>query len=141
MSAGRETTSGGGRYVALKGEGEAAPSFEAPHPRTYGRPGRDRLKAAYWAYVWGHDRGWEAERKRHEGEALAKAGAGERRRPPRGAEERTPAGSSGSLAVAPVPPGAPRFGIPVPERLSFHRGPGTWRSRLARRREGGAAED
>lgn len=107
---------------------------------TYGRPGRDRLKAAYLAYVWGHDRGWEAERKRREAEALAEREVRGRRGPPRRPEGRPSAESPGSLAAPPAFPGTPRLGVPVPERLTFHRGPGAWRDRLARRRrDGGGA--
>lgn len=118
----------------------------APHPRTYGRPDRYRLKRAYWAYVQGHDRGWEAERKQREADAAVEAEARERlrRRALRGEPRAVDAGPAPSGLTgaaegwASAGPSETRFGVPVPERLDFHRGPDTWRHRLgSRRREPG----
>lgn len=132
------------RYVALKGgEAARAPSFEAAYPATYGTPKRDRLKRAYWAYVMGHDRGWEAERKSEtaarlvEEEERARRG---RRWSRRGAEEGPEAPAGMVEGTRDETPGAPigeaRFGVPVPRRLDYHRGPDTWRDRI---RLGGGA--
>lgn len=126
-----------------EGGGETAPSFRRePYPATYGRPDRSRLKRALRAYVMGHDRGWEAERK------LAEADRPDRpvdrpdrfRGPPQEGEvepEEIRATSSGlpegvDVSVPEAPVGQLRFGVPVPERLAFHRGPDVWRDRIAR---------
>lgn len=133
------------RVATRGGEAGESPAFRDPHPRTYGRPDRDRLKRAFWAYVQGHDRGWEAERKRRTADATLEAEQRERRR--RRALQGTPdeaAGGPTPAGLAPVaddrPPaglGAARFGVPVPERLDFHRGPDTWRERIDRTRRAG----
>lgn len=139
------------RYVATKGdEGAVSPSFEVPWVvRSYAYPDRAHLKRALRQYVLGHDRGFDAETKR----LLAEAEPG-RRRPVRGGspgEEEPPPGPE-TASVAPAglesamwtdAPAAGlrdgRFGAPVPERLSFHRGPDTWRDRLFRGRKRGEA--
>ncbi len=68
---------------------------------------RRDLRAALDAYVRGHDRVWEPDRKlpRH----------------PRPEPELPEFGSV---------PARPRYGVAVPARLDFHRGPDTWRTRL-----------
>lgn len=128
------------RVATKGGEAAEAPTFETPYPRTYGRPDPDRLKRAFWAYVQGHDRGWGAERKRRtaetflEGEELERG----RRRALEGAPEEPEGGAtpSGLAAAADDRPAvrasAARFGVPVPERLDYHRGPDTWRERIGR---------
>lgn len=125
--------------------GETAPSFrQEPYPTTYGSPDRSRLKRALRAYVMGHDRGWEAERK------LAEADRPEQpvdrpdrfRGPPAEGEvqaDEIRATSSGlpegvDVDVPEAPIDQLRFGVPVPERLAFHRGPDVWRDRIARSR-------
>lgn len=117
-------------------------SLEPAYPRTYGRVDRHFLKSAYWAYVQGHDLGWEADRKRRAAAAILETEALERRRPGVRAGERSerePDAASGRLErTGPRPPEAPRFGVPVPERLDFHRGPDTWRDRLGRPARGRA---
>lgn len=74
------------------------------------RPGGLRdFRRAVRAYVMGHDRIWEAERKLG--------------RDVTGVAEETP---------EPEPhgePEPPRYGVPVPRTLRFHRGPSTWRDR------------
>lgn len=152
-------------HVAPHGGEEVgeAPSFEAfPYPTSYGRPDRASLERALWAYILGHDRGWEAERKREQAEARL---AREKKEAPRGVRERPSAGRrEPSAAELREPPPAEadtgpedtsaslagamredlpeagirqaRFGVPVPERLDFHRGPDTWRDRIRRRGEG-----
>ncbi len=73
---------------------------------------RDRatLHRALRAYIAGHDRGWTVGRKRETG------------------------GSDREEAASPTfdelaGRSESHIGIPVPERLDFHRGPDTWRSR------------
>lgn len=67
---------------------------------------RRNLRAALHAYVQGHDRVRDREGK------LGEPDAGSH--PPI------------EFGGAPAPPS---FGVPVPERLEFHRGPATWRDR------------
>lgn len=128
--------------VPVKGGGEdrQTPSFGAPYPTTYGRPDRWRLKSAYWSYVLGHDRGWDAERKRASGEARVAEEDRERLRriPEAGAstaDEDGNEGGSPGLAGGmdedlPDATSSRALGVSVPERLSFHRGPDTWRERI-----------
>lgn len=129
------------RVATRGGEAGPSPSFRTPYPRTYGAPERDRLRLGYWAYVQGHDRGWEAERKRKEAERfLALEREERRRRTPDGAPRGEGGGPtpSGLAAAAEDRPAAPdptaRFGVPVPDRLDFHRGPDVWRDRIDRDR-------
>ena len=77
------------------------------------RGGRRGLKAALRAYVAGHDRGWEADRKLEAAEPGGDA-------------------SEGEIPWSSEPEG-PRFGVGVPDELDFHRGPDTWRSGPAAR--------
>lgn len=68
------------------------------------------LKRALAAYVSGRSGGWDSELKS-----------------PR--EEQRPA--SFDANSAPAAKAAAPYGVAVPERLGFERGPGTWRRRLA----------
>lgn len=70
---------------------------------------RATLHRALRAYVEGHDRGWTVARKREKGA------------PHRDVTE--PAFDDRATRSQ------ARIGVPVPERLDFHRGPDTWRSR------------
>lgn len=70
------------------------------------RTRRRGLGAALRAYVEGHDRGWDADRK-------LRASAG--------ADPQEP-----DIAWS-AEPESPRFGVGVPDELDFHRGPDTWR--------------
>lgn len=72
--------------------------------------GRATLKRALRSYVAGHDRGWSVDRKRQTG--------GIHRQDPTAPTFDEPAARSERVV-----------GVPVPERLDFHRGPDTWRSR------------
>lgn len=127
---------------------DPAPSFRRePHPTSYGRPDRARLKRALQAYIAGHDRGWEAERKLREADRDVERAAADRFREPPAEDAAHPpgeraAGSGGMpestrTARSRASVRATAYGVSVPERLVFHRGPDTWRDRL-RRREGSA---
>lgn len=72
---------------------------------------RRTLRSALHAYVRGHDRGW-TDRQKLEGMI----------------PQPEPEPEFGVL------PESPRFGLPVPGRLDFRRGPDTWRDRTG---EGG----
>lgn len=109
------------------------------YPRSYPVPGRINLKRAMRAYVRGHDRGWDVERKA----GLADEEAGYRG-PGQAIDSGEPQGPPGSAAGGDAGPGAPgapggeaagtaegaRYGVGVPDRLSFRRGADTWRRRL-----------
>ena len=128
------------REVATRAGDAVAPSFERePHPRSYGRPDRSFLRRALRAYVMGHDRGWEAERKLEAAAEEVEPRFADRFRPVPPPEagaredvaERTP-GRPGTAAdeAARASVRETSYGVPVPERLDFHRGPDTWRDRL-----------
>lgn len=107
---------------------------EGDYAHAYGVPGRLDWRRAVRAYVNGHDRGWEADRK-HERAAGEVAGrpagpAGAGAAAPEGSGER---GSAADVATARSGEGT-RYGITVPDReeLDFHRSASTWRDRLPR---------
>ncbi len=156
------------RPIAPREGAEPAPSFgREPTPRTYGAPDRSHLKRALRAYVMGHDRGWEAERKLREAEreeereSERRATAGESGREAAGVDRpdrfRGPPaeGELDEATVVRTSSGLPesmdeddpdasvrrsRFGVPVPDRLRFHRGPDVWRDRLRGREAAAPAE-
>ena len=70
--------------------------------------GSDRLRAAISAYVRGRDRGWTIERKLAPGSSDA--------------------GPEPEFGPVPSPP---RFGVGVPDRLDFRRGPASPRPGVA----------
>lgn len=78
------------------------------------------FRRALGAYVLGHDRIWETERK------LGREVAGVAEEAPRPEWHGEP------------PP--PRYGVGVPHTLAFHRGPSTWRDGAPARR-GASGED
>ena len=86
-------------------------------------PGGRDLSKALRIYVAGRNRAWTADEKREA------AGGGARRGP----AGRVPAESVEQET---------RIGVPVPESLQFHRGPGTWRGAMpgGRRRQRGPRE-
>lgn len=109
----------------------------ADYPHAYGAPGRMDWRRALRAYVNGHDRGWEADRK-HEvaaGEAPARseprspAPAGER-----GEGDVAAAGASEAGDATARTARGTRFGVGVadPSEMTFHRSASTWRERLPR---------
>lgn len=117
---------------------------------TYGRGGGDRFQAdryshsyasarsgdwrrALRAYVTGHDRGWEADRKYREAEARTERTERPAREeaPTREPEPRIASGDAREATAGDE--GEVRYGVPVPRVFTFHRGPSRWRERLPRR--------
>lgn len=128
-----------------EGEQEDRSDFDDQvFPRSYPVPGRLNLDQALRAYVLGHDRGWDADRKAElavEREEEGFTGAGQAL----DSGDRTgPADGDARDDVrdeAPDDDGRPdgteeglRYGVPVPETLSFHRGAAIWRDRIPRPR-------
>jgi hypothetical protein len=74
-------------------------------------PGQRDLKKALRIYVAGRNRAWTADEKR--------AAAGDEIRAV--AFDAEPADAEETM---------PQAGVPVPESLRFHRGPGTWRPEI-----------
>lgn len=102
------------------------------HPRSYPVPGRLNLKRALRAYVHGHDRGWEAERKAELAAGDEEGYLGSGQALARGEQtERPGAGSDAAPEPGKAREGR-RYGVPVPEELDFHRGADTWRDRIPR---------
>jgi hypothetical protein len=105
---------------------EAAPRAAdgAGSPPVPPLPRRIDLEHAYRVYVAGRNRMWTEDEKR------SAAASGDRRAAEPGGNglEDAPAPAADSL----------RAGVPVPERLAFHRSAGTWRSAVpgGRRRPG-----
>lgn len=117
------------------GRGGGARFQEEVYPRSYGSPHGLDWRRALRAYVRGHDRGWESDRKYRAAED--RRGPAERAartaRPKRARRPETPSRpAEGTTAKTEA---GPRFGVPVPERLSFHRGASRWRERIPRREE------
>jgi hypothetical protein len=84
-------------------------------PGSISLPERLDLKRAFQIYVEGRARSLGPDEKRR----AAAADLG-------------PATSSASESGLPAaPPSRPRFGVPVPEQLAFHRNAGTWLDRPA----------
>lgn len=98
--------------------------------RTMGRPGvvpgGADWRLALQAYVTGHDRGWDEERKMSE--AIRTVGRIER-----GERDREAGRAPGTAPEA--RPGARH--VPAPERFDFHRSAGTWRRHLSLGGRGG----
>lgn len=132
-------------------EGDRSRFDQEVYPRAYPVPGRLNLERAMRAYVHGHDRGWEAERK---AELAGKAGPGEQgegfaaagQALDRGERTERPGADSRSAPGDEEAEEGRRYGVPVPETLDFHRGADTWRDRIprprsARRPAGWSGED
>lgn len=119
-------------YDETYGRGGGDRFETAGQPRSYGPSGSMDWRRALRAYVTGHDRGWEADRKYREAEARvadfgSPAAARREERPERSREpeaEGRPADATARAARA------LRFGVPVARTLRFHRGASTWRDRL-----------
>jgi len=97
--------------------------------RTMGRPGvlpgGADWRLALRAYVAGHDRGSDLERKLDD--ALRASVRAEGSRPGRGAGA---PGAEGAPSMGSEGSGLPPLDVPVPARLDFHRGAGNWRTHL-----------
>ena len=87
-------------------------------------PGGRDLNKALRIYIAGRNRAWTADQKR--------GAAG-------GDVQRGPAGPAPTEVVD----GEMRTGVPVPDNLQFHRGPGTWRGEMpgGRRRQRGPRDN
>lgn len=98
--------------------------------------GRIDVRRAFHTYVIGRDVGFDPELK----EELAEARLGRESAASR-APASTSASGSGSapeVASAAVAGSSPPFGVPVPERLVFHRSASRWRDLIPGLRGGGA---
>lgn len=116
-----------------RGGGEAFADRDYPH--SYGRPGASGWRRALRAYVDGHDRGWEAERKDREAAAAAEGSRpGREEEPDRTPAPDAPSEEAGDEATGRTVRGWTPYGVEVPERheLEFHRAASTWRDRLPR---------
>lgn len=102
---------------------------EDEHGHGYASSGSVDWRRAMRAYVAGHDRGWEADRKYREAaeetptDRPAREDSPERSEAPEVASREAP-GTTGSTG-----PGT-GFGVPVARRLDFRRAASTWRDRL-----------
>ncbi|MGH7539985.1 MAG: hypothetical protein ACRELC_03195 [Gemmatimonadota bacterium] len=88
------------------------------------RGGVRDLQRALRAYVMGHDRIWEAERE--PGRIDMGVGEPQEGAEPEGAEPERVETEDAEPEWSAAPP---RFGVPVPDELAFHRGPSTWRAK------------
>jgi hypothetical protein len=119
--------------------GESSDYDEQVYPRTYRVPGRINLKKAMREYVRGHDRGWDQKTKSRMAEESLEAEEAEK-----GYLGPGQALASGDVTLRVTGTGStsesedeaesegdrPRFGVGVPEKLTFHRGADTWRDRV-----------
>ena len=116
-----------------RGGGEAFESEDYPH--SYARPGAGGWRRALRAYVNGHDRGWEAERKlRVADEEVEEVRPGRESSPRRTPPPDAPSEEAEGEATARSDRGGTPFGVEIPDRdrLVFHRSASTWRDRLPR---------
>lgn len=117
-------------YDETYGRGGGERFQSGDYPRGYPTPGRMDWRRALRAYVAGHDRGWEADRKyRSAEEATDTSPAPSREEAPRRHEAPEASGEEAGEATGRTEEGT-RYGVPVAEELSFHRGASTWRDRL-----------
>lgn len=129
-------------YRETYGRGGGESFEDRDYPRSYAGAGGTGWRRALQAYVDGHDRGWETERK--EREAAARV-PDEEPESPTGRELVPASGepATGSRASGETGEGAPgettarteegtRFGVAIPDRheLRFHRSASVWRDRL-----------
>jgi hypothetical protein len=89
-------------------------------------PERTDWRVALRAYVSGHDRGGDADVKLDDARRAAAVQAMSARAPAREASEAGASETRAGEGVAVRPP----LRVPVPDRLDFHRGAGTWRRHL-----------
>lgn len=116
-----------------RGGGEA---FEArDYPQSYSRPDAGGWRRALRAYVNGHDRGWESDRKLEVADAAVdEARPGREETPRRVPGPEADSEEAGGEATGRTGRGGTPFGVEIPERdrLVFHRSASTWRDRLPR---------
>lgn len=105
--------------------------FREEFPRSYPPGGLGDWRRAMRAYVRGHDRGWDADRKYAEADREREAPAPARQEEPRRTPERDVDSVEAEEATGETEEGTV-FGVPVPTRLDFHRGASIWRDRLPR---------
>lgn len=113
------------------GRGGGSPFGDEGWRRTLGRPGvvpgGTDWRVALRAYVAGHDRGRDAATKLSD----AAAAAGGASLPAReGSAEVASGRELGGGEVATAGGVRSTYGVPIPERLDFHRGASTWRRRI-----------
>lgn len=121
-------------YEETYGRGGGERFRKHDHPHSYPGPGAGGWRRALRAYVNGHDRGWEADRKYGTaGDEVADSRPGREEEP-----RREPAPGAGSeeadgVATARTDRGGTTFGVAVPDRheLTFHRSASTWRDALS----------
>lgn len=115
--------------VETYGRGGGERFGEDEHGRGYASSGPVDWRRAMRAYVTGHDRGWEADRKYREAAAEtptnrpAREDAPDRSEAPDVASREAP----GSTASTGPETG---YGVPVARQLDFRRAASTWRDRL-----------
>lgn len=122
-------------YRETYGRGGGETFEDQDYPHSYATAGPGDWRTALRAYVDGHDRGWETERKESEAEeATAREEVRRAGGSPDGAPAAEPGGEpagGGGEATARTEEGT-RFGVSVPDRheLRFHRSASVWRDRL-----------
>ncbi|HKK07644.1 MAG TPA: hypothetical protein VKA44_02030 [Gemmatimonadota bacterium] len=113
------------------GRGGGSAFGDAAWRRTLGRPGvvpgGTDWRVALRAYVAGHDRGRDAAAKLAD---AARAAGGSALPAREGAAEPAPTPEAERWEGATAGGVRSTYGVPIPERLDFHRGAGTWRRRL-----------
>jgi hypothetical protein len=87
------------------------------------------VRRAFRTYVLGRDAGYDPALKEELAESRLERGSAAGSAPASTADPALPAPDSGSR---------PSFGVPVPERLTFHRSASRWRDLIPGLRSGGA---
>lgn len=116
-----------------RGGGEAFGGEDYPH--SYGRAHAGGWRRALRAYVNGHDRGWEAERKLQVADAsVEEVRPGREEEPRRRPASDSPSEEADEEATARAGRARTPFGVEIPDRdeLDFHRTASIWRDRLPR---------
>lgn len=120
------------RYDETYGRAAGERFGGADYPHAYGAPEGVNWRRALRAYVSGHDRGWEADRKYAvaAGAGPDAASPGREAEPERHGAPEIPDAEAGE-ATARTERGTP-FGVGVadPGEMTFHRSASTWRERL-----------
>lgn len=118
-------------YRETYGRGGGDRFSAAGYPHSYAVPGSMDWRRALRAYVNGHDRGWEADRKYEVAAEEKPGGSPARTEEPERHDAPDAGGREAAEATGATEEGG-RFGVGIPDReeLAFHRGPSTWRDRL-----------